>query len=263
MIAALAAVLLQTAPTTTPVVTPVPAPARGQIPAGPEWISAEDEDVNAAVLMYGGGLSLSVLCRDERLSFLIGGLTPSDQETRTLQVNAPSDDLQNSTWIVGSDLTTAISVAPAVYARRLRSVHTLTVRIPGGAGTPGRRYELPIPSSHETLDAVLTGCAVPVERVEDAIFDPELPTIRWIRLPTPNYPDAGQRSSSAAVTLDCLSRVDGTLTDCEIVTEEPPHQGFGAAALASVRAARLGALGGRPLTTERRFKFIMRFSMTR
>ncbi|HST91442.1 MAG TPA: hypothetical protein VLJ13_04515, partial [Brevundimonas sp.] len=43
----------------------------------------------------------------------------------------------------------------------------------------------------------------------------------------------------AAVTLECVVRSSGRLSDCVVLSETPPGQGFGAAALAGARTARL------------------------
>lgn len=271
MIAAFAVVLLQAAPTPAPFPGPAsPAPATpatavqsspAQAPAGPEWISAQDDDVKAAVLMYGGGLSLSVLCRDERLGFLIGGLTPSDQEARTLQVNAQGDDLRNSTWIVGADRTTATSFMAGLHARRLRVASKLTVRIPSAGGAPARRYEFPLPASHATLDAVLESCNEPLENDADAGMQPELSVVAWERRPLPNFPNQGMGTRFASVFLDCLTGADGLVTDCNIISEDPRHQGFGDAAIASTRQARVRSIGGEATALGARIKFRITFRL--
>lgn len=231
------------------------APAQSAVP---EWIAAEGDDTTGAVLSYAGGMSLSILCRDDRIMFLIGGLTAAGSETRVLQLNAPGDALRNSTWIVGSDGTTAISTAPGFYARRLRTINQLTVRIPSAGNAAGRRYQFLLPETHEPLDTALQHCKEPLTRDSDLTFDPEMPVIVWERRPFPEFPTTTQWSDGS-VALKCTAQPDGSVTDCEITTEDPRLAGFGPAALAAARNARLRQIDGAPITSPRDIRFTIRF----
>lgn len=230
--------------------------------SAPEWVAAGDDETVAAVLAYDHGLSLIVLCRAERLETRIGGLPASGEAVRTLQINVPDSALRDSTWIVGADQTTALSFAPAIYARRLRQLDTLTIRIPAEGDVRAVRYELPLPAAHEPLDAVLNACGKPLEDAEDAEFEPELPIITWAARPMVQYPtEAGARS--AKVRLSCEANPDGSLSDCRILDESPRHQGFGRAALQAARRARVATVDERELTEPRTVTFNMNFRMMR
>lgn len=229
--------------------------------AAPEWVAAAGDNTEAAVLIYGGDLSLSVLCRDNRLDFLVGGLPPTTENIRTVQVNVPTDPLRNSTWIVGADGTTLISTAPAIYARRLRQTDRLTLRMPSENGQPARRYEFALPADHVALDHVLESCDTPLDRPADLEFVPELPLIRWSPQPMPSYPREGMDVVSATVLMECMVQTDGRVDDCEILTEEPRRRGFGREALKAVRRARIVQIGSSPIREPRTARFTIRFRL--
>jgi TonB family protein len=233
-----------------------PAPA----PAAPQWITARDAETAAAVLMYDHGLSLIVLCREGRLETRIGGLPASAEPIRRLQINVPGSELRDSTWIVGADQTTALSRAPGIYARRLREGGTFTVRIPAEGDGRATRYELLLPDAHEPLDAVLTGCDTPLERAEDADYEPELPMIIWAAMPTPYFPP-NATARSATVKLSCVVEPDGGLNDCRILEESPRMQGFGRAAVQSANRARVAQVDEQDIAEPRPVTFTIRFRL--
>lgn len=226
--------------------------------SAPDWITARDAETVAAVLMYDHGLSLIVLCRDKRLETRIGGLPASAQAVRRLQINHPGSDLRDSTWIVGADQTTAFSTASGIYARRLREAETLSVRVPSEGDSRAVRYELPLPETHEPLDAVLTACDTPLERAEDAEFEPELPMITWATLPVPPFPDEAS-SRAATVKLTCMVEPGGELRSCRVLEESPRFQGFGRAAVQSARGARVARIDDQDITEPRTIVFTIRF----
>ncbi|MDY6922445.1 MAG: hypothetical protein SWI22_00610 [Pseudomonadota bacterium] len=231
-------------------------------PPPPNWIAAGDEETVAAVLVYDHGLSVVVLCRDDRLETRIGGLPASAADIRTLEINLPDVALRASTWIVGADRTTALSTAPAVYARRLRDVGRLTVRIPPEGEGRAVRYELPTPEAHEPLDAVLTACGTPLDDADDAAYTPETPLLTWANPPSPQYP-TGANAASGAVQLSCLAEVGGRLRDCEVAAESPSLQGFGRAALKGAERARLSRVDGQEITAPQTVSFTVRFRIRR
>lgn len=228
--------------------------------SAPQWVTARDAETAAAVLMYDHGLSLIVLCRDNRLETRIGGLPASTAPIRKLQINVPGSDLRDSTWIVGADQTTALTRAPGVYARRLREGGTLTVRVPSEGNGPATRYELPLPEAHEPLDAVLTGCDTPLEQAEDADYEPELPMIVWAVHPMPQYPP-DTIARAATVRLSCVVEPGGGVTDCRVLEERPRRQGFGRAAVQAARRARVAQVDEQEITEPRTVTFTIRFQM--
>ena len=223
------------------------------------WISARGDGSTVAALVYDQGLSLSVVCRDERLMVLIGGLPPESTPTRSLLVNLHSEGLRDSLWAVGSDGATAISLVPAVYARALRAEGDFTVQVPARDGAPARRYILPIPAESSALDAVLEDCDVPLTREADLTFDPSIPPVMWKTLPSPSWPHSAG-GVNGTVVLTCIGQPDGAVGECEIESEQPRVDGFGRAALAGMRSARLRVLPGGP-TEPRSFTFTMRFNL--
>jgi TonB family protein len=50
---------------------------------------------------------------------------------------------------------------------------------------------------------------------------------------------SGAILSSVAVTLECTARADGRVEDCQVLDETHPGMGFGAAAIALMRDARV------------------------
>lgn len=226
--------------------------------SAPDWIGARDAETVAAVLAYDQGLSLIVLCRDQRLETRIGGLPASAADIRQLQINIPGNDLRDSTWIVGADQTTALSTAPGNYARRLRAVERLIVRVPPEGDSRAVRYELPMPEAREPLDAVLTACNTPLERAEDADFEPEAPLISWEFHPIPSYPSDAS-SEAATVRLSCLVEPGGGLSGCRVLEESPRLQGFGRAALQVARRARVGRIDGQEITESRQITYTINF----
>ncbi|WP_439471886.1 TonB family protein [Brevundimonas sp.] len=83
----------------------------------------------------------------------------------------------------------------------------------------------------------------------------------WSRAPQPDFPErASSRGiESGRVTLNCLANANGSVSDCNIVSEDPAGAGFGQAALAAARRARLsprtvdGAAQGARVTFSTRF----------
>jgi protein TonB len=63
----------------------------------------------------------------------------------------------------------------------------------------------------------------------------------WTRQPSPEFPERAlaRGIESGRVTLNCLVNPNGSMSDCNIVSEDPAGAGFGAAALAAARRARL------------------------
>jgi protein TonB len=64
------------------------------------------------------------------------------------------------------------------------------------------------------------------------------------------YPNRAQRMNvEGRVTFQCIANLDGTLSDCSIVSEDPPGYGFGDATLKLTHLfrARPEALNGAPI----------------
>lgn len=93
------------------------------------------------------------------------------------------------------------------------------------------------------LLALLLAAADPSPPVQDPSSwpaDPIHPVIitekSWIRRPTPEQlaaalPDAARQAKvGGRALMNCMVAYDGTLEDCQVVSETPPGLGFGAAA---------------------------------
>jgi hypothetical protein len=72
-------------------------------------------------------------------------------------------------------------------------------------------------------------------------------------------PPAEAPPAEATVMLDCLSDGRGRMSDCRIVSENPPGHGFGEAALAGASRARLAPRTSRIRATGR-VRFTVRFA---
>lgn len=142
------------------------------------------------------------------------------------------------------------------------TVETLTVVIPdtptpatGAAITLTRPIPNPTPGGTGTTptEAVLAGPPV--------ITNPD-----WVRKPTGEalmraYPErAIQANVTGSATLSCSVRVNGSLTDCQVVSETPGGYGFGRAATRLSRDFRMSprtvdgqAVGGARVTVGIRF----------
>ena len=86
----------------------------------------------------------------------------------------------------------------------------------------------------------------------------------WTRLPRPEFPAVGARANTeeAAVVLECQALASGRAADCRVLSENPPGQGFGKAALAAMEDARLSPreVDGRPVDAS--FRFTVRFRLS-
>ena len=63
----------------------------------------------------------------------------------------------------------------------------------------------------------------------------------WSRQPTVEYPERAQSRGieRGRVGVECLVNPNGSMSDCRITSEDPPGVGFGQAALAGARRARV------------------------
>ena len=82
--------------------------------------------------------------------------------------------------------------------------------------------------------------APPVPKAPPVITHPD-----WVQQPTGAqlmraYPNqAIERGITGSASLSCLVRVNGTLTDCQVVSETPARMGFGRAAISLSRYFRM------------------------
>lgn len=191
------------------------------------------------------GLMLAVRCVDGALDGVITGLPQyrAGRPTRPLGLAFGDEPMRQTRWSVTTDRTVAISDYPAAFARSLRKGGPLKILIPGGA-EDGRnlRHDLVLPPSAAAIEETLAACNRPLEDPRDALLpdieDNGLPAgLTWARPPRARYPNTNLASGYVVIT--CIAQSDGSLSQCQIESEQPPKSRFGAAALQSTRDARL------------------------
>lgn len=111
--------------------------------------------------------------------------------------------------------------------------------------------------------------APPVARPEEPAPVKPKPTRRpglitaptWERPPTVEYPERAMSRGieSGDVVLRCLAHPNGSLSGCEIVSEDPAGAGFGQAALAGARRARMTPRTADDMEEPPRVQFTVRF----
>jgi len=86
---------------------------------------------------------------------------------------------------------------------------------------------------------------------------------KWVRQPAPLYPTlaASRGIAQGDVALSCEALASGELGACEILRETPSGAGFGEAALASMREARVQPRTIDGFRTDSRIAFTVRFRM--
>lgn len=84
----------------------------------------------------------------------------------------------------------------------------------------------------------------------------------WARQPTVEFPEraTSRGIESGRVVLNCLVQPNGSMTDCNIVSEDPSGAGFGSAALAGARRARLSPRTVDGAAQGARVNFTVRFT---
>ncbi|ADL00013.1 hypothetical protein Bresu_0698 [Brevundimonas subvibrioides ATCC 15264] len=217
------------------------------VPPADDWTLADRAGITAAYVRFDSGIDIVVRCKGESDSIetLIMGLPAGEGRSRPLRVSLGDQPLQERTWYVGDEATTAISGSPARFARTLRNGGVVNMVVPGGAQN-GRnlRYILNLPASSSAVDQVLTACGKPLVDPRDLQIEevPEggLPTgIAWARPPLAIYPEGFRTYAWGFATITCLSQRDGSLDSCETEAQYPLDGGFGAAALRAMRLAKV------------------------
>lgn len=214
--------------------------------ASADWDLAQDQrkKLLVAYTRFDNGLSIGTRCADGGFEAVIAGLPPAGRaSSRPLRIAFGDDDLGDSQWGVAIDDTVAISELPAPFARELRAGGRLRIQVPNGA--PGGRnlmYDVTLPASSSSIDQTLTACGRPLVDPRDAeleaLEEDGVPrNLAWAVRPRPDFPSTRYARGFAVAT--CVSNPDGSLRDCTIESEHPRDGGFGQAALAAVRRARL------------------------
>ncbi|HWQ85360.1 TonB family protein [Brevundimonas sp.] len=83
----------------------------------------------------------------------------------------------------------------------------------------------------------------------------------WVKQPVPNFPELALRRGveQGVVVLRCETLVTGEFGACEVVSETPQGAGFGEAALAATRQARVTPYSIDGFDTDGSIQFTVRF----
>lgn len=229
------------------------------------WSIAKRDSLSMAYIEYDVGVTVSAICRNRSFILSLTGLptAPPDATYRKLEVNLSDDTLRSSDWVVSpiGERTTALSTAPAVYARRLLNTSQLTVRVPGEGSTPARRYELALPADPTPLTTVMTECGVPLQSASDMTYDPSVSAVVWDRPPQLGVPSPMPSVTSANVLIQCNVDSRGRPQNCILLDEQPTRSGFGRYALQAIRTGRLRQIDGRPIQAGGTFTTRMTFNV--
>jgi protein TonB len=84
----------------------------------------------------------------------------------------------------------------------------------------------------------------------------------WARQPSVEFPEraSARGIESGRVVMNCLVNPNGSMSDCNVVSEDPPGSGFGAAAQAGARRARLSPRTVDGAAQGARVNFTVRFT---
>jgi hypothetical protein len=117
--------------------------------------------------------------------------------------------------------------------------------IPGGTGD-GRNlvHDLVLPPSSAAIAETMAACNRPVEDPRDALL-PDigpggLPAgMHWERAPRPRFPNTNYATGYSVVS--CIAAADGSLSQCQIESEQPAKARFSEAVMRSLRDARVAS----------------------
>ena len=224
-------------------------------PQPPVWNLIENERARVATLRHDPGMTISVGCQSHSLFVAISRLPPAEADYRRLDINVLNDVPTKSTWVVPeNDRSVAVSMAPHVYARRLRTSRPLLIVVPQHEAHEAQRYELEMPTDAGPLEAVMTACDVPFADASDLSYDPTVSVVTWERPPKIVAPTSTLRSSRVDIIVECGVDVTGIPKDCVIVDERPARSGMGRAALESIRSGKIRQIDGAPFEPGARFR---------
>ncbi|RZJ26216.1 MAG: TonB family protein, partial [Brevundimonas sp.] len=84
----------------------------------------------------------------------------------------------------------------------------------------------------------------------------------WARQPSVEFPERAlaRGIESGRVQLNCLVNANGSMSDCNVVSEDPAGAGFGSAAIAGARRARLSPRTVDGAAQNARVNFTVRFT---
>lgn len=228
------------------------APAVAQDAAAPQdWVltRVREQEALIATAPFNNGITVVARCSNNLFALILTGLPEADpsEPTRELILLVGDETEERPyAWTVASDRTAAFSRVPALTARQLIKGGSLQIIVPGPAGGRRTRYVMNLRPSESALQETLSRCGHPlVDPRDDLLFGDGkgLPSgFTWVRSPAPDFPAATVHGSvnGGTVTLSCLIRAGGRLTDCEVENEFPPGFNLGLIVRRSMGAARVG-----------------------
>lgn len=112
--------------------------------------------------------------------------------------------------------------------------------------------------AHIDRDPFKSDVASPTPAAPGVLANPS-----WSKPPPIEFPEraASRGVTSGQVDLDCMINANGSLTGCSIASENPAGMGFGAAALAGTRRARVAPRDVDAAGPEGRTRFTIRFAV--
>ena len=224
-------------------------PAMAQDAAEADWDIVRDAEKKSVIayIPVTTGLMLGVRCVDGAFDAVIAGLPehPRGRATRPLHLAFGDEPLHPTNWNVTTDRTVAISDYPALFARSLRKGGPLKIMIPGGSAD-GRNllHDLVLPPSSAAIAETMAACDRPLEDPRDALL-PDigpggLPAgMHWERPPRPRYPNTNYATGYSVVS--CITAADGSLSQCQIESEQPAKARFSNAVMRSLSDARVAS----------------------
>ena len=218
-----------------------------------DWdlVSDPENDSLIAVLSFDVGPMIALRCSEGAYAALITGLPPAPEGAQMVSVGIKFADGPEADWRFNTTehAGTLIADFPAPLARNFRQGGPIELIVHGGA-LDGRnlRYALDVPASHSAINQTLAACDRPLVDPRDALLRPIEPdglpaAVRWLRRPTPRYPQ-GRTYTRGFAVISCITQPDGRVSDCEVEAEFPLGGGFGRAAVAGSRSARVESTAG-------------------
>ncbi len=214
--------------------------------AGDDWDLVQDpsQNLTMAVLAFDGGQAVAVRCLAPTFEVILTGLPPRTGSTVALEIGFDDEDLRDIHWWTSEVPGLYVAVHPGLLARRLREGGDLNVVVAAEGEEARRRYVMSLVPSGAAIDATLAACGLPRDETRasgDSWVRPDSrDTLTWDSRPTPTFPDrAIGRSNWGHVFLSCVALPTGRVEQCQIDSERPENLGFGEAALASARRARV------------------------
>jgi hypothetical protein len=217
-----------------------------------DWVLTEIPERKAILAMadFDIGLSFATRCMDGQFDVTIHGLPEARGMTRALRITVNDEESYESSWIIGTQRTTAFSRVPVRFARELAKGGTLQTRVPGERNKPATRYVIDLPPSVSAVEQTLTSCGKSlVDLRYDTMLDENLSGLPqglvWKNEPRFSFPSPSgpMMSTVGYVSVSCGVTPELRPTDCQIESEYPAGFNFGREVLRKVSSGQLKLTG--------------------